>query len=185
INVSFTQAAGSRVEQVYEKVLGKHRLRRLSLDSKEAGKWRSAVSYSYPPKPLNNIPIPNRIETLQTIGDLIQSHEVSKIEVKSINQPIPSSQFAIETMGIRPGTAVVGSAIPPALLKQFHHVQWNGKALVPVNNREIMRDSVKGRVAERGVSSILSGKTLLATGLMLLLVVIGIVFVNYRIRASR
>jgi hypothetical protein len=84
--------------------------------------------------------LPDSIECKNVSDQTVVTHEKSTICVKSINEAIPRSRFAIVTAELPAGTPVVGDATPPELMKPFHHIQWNGEALVPVPNSEITQD---------------------------------------------
>lgn len=186
IDVSFARASGSIVKQTYLRSEGNQRLIRLSVESKQPGQWRSAVEYSYPSRLPGGIGIPNRIETLQTTGESVAFHEVSIVTVKSINQPIPPTRFSIDTIGLPPGTPVVGSALPQSLIKANHHVQWNGNALVAVSNREIMLRPGAGR-SSRGSSLVsrFGARAFVAIGLIAFFVAAMTLFINTRLRGRQ
>ena len=95
---------------------------------------------TYPDTLVAGIVFPDSIECKNVHGDTLVVHEKSKIRVKSINEAILPSRFSIATAELPPRTPVVGDAIPPELLKPFHHIEWDGEMLVPVPNSAITLD---------------------------------------------
>ena len=131
------------VEQVYEKRGGKYLLRSVNVGDDSEYHYRTTMECSYPDTLVAGLAMPDSIECKRVRddfygrGDYVEFQEKSKIRVKSVNEAIPRSRFSIVTAELPPGTPVIGDAIPPELLKPFHHIQWNGEALVPVSNSEI------------------------------------------------
>ena len=91
----------------------------------------------YPKAPEHAVAYPESVELKQFTSESIEIHDRSTIRVESINAAIPASIFTIEGIGLPIGTVVIGSAIPPELRKEFHHVEWDGRKLVLVSNKAI------------------------------------------------
>jgi len=136
VKVTFAVASGTAVEQVYV-LLGKKQLLRSLTLSDEQIRW--TMKWDYPTEHVAGIAFPSDLHIKDVHGDEVRSEEKSKIHVLAINEPIERSRFSIVTAGLPPGTPVIGAAVPAGLLKGFpyHHIEWNGEALVPVENREI------------------------------------------------
>jgi hypothetical protein len=138
IKVSFTTVNDLVVEQFYEKRGQKHLLRSLTIREDKV-QQRTTMECSYPDTLIGGFAFPDSIESKHVRDDgYVVFHEKSKIRLKSINEAIPRSRFSIATAELPPGTPVIGDAIPPELIKPFHHIQWDGEALVPVSNSEIV-----------------------------------------------
>jgi hypothetical protein len=135
VQVSFTRAKGATVTQTYERKGNEHVLQSITM---VAGKQRGTLQCRHPEHLTGWHGFPEFVEFKMTDGDSIPFHEKSTIRLISVNEPIPRARFSIVTANLRPGTPVIGNAIPKELLKEFHHIQWNGEALVPVSNEEII-----------------------------------------------
>jgi len=135
VTVSFVKQMKSRlfVEQSYERRGEKYLLRRVAVRD-ENNKYRTTMQCNYPDALSAGFMLPNEIESTHARDDYVIYQEKSKVRIKSVNEPIPASPFSIASAGLPPGTPVIGDAIPPGLILQFHHVEWNGQALVPVPN---------------------------------------------------
>jgi len=139
VKVSFTTANNLAVEQLYEKRGEKYLLRSLTV-LEDKVQQRTTMECRYPDTLVAGFAFPDSIESKHVRGDddYVVFHEKSKIRLKSINEAIPRSRFSIATAELPAGTPVLGDAIPPELIKPFHHIQWDGEALVPVSNSEII-----------------------------------------------
>jgi hypothetical protein len=131
------------VDQEYEHRSGKHLLRSLKFSDDDQYHHRLTLHCSYPDTLVAGFAFPDAIESKYVRddyngrGDYVLYNETSKIRVKSVNEAIPRSRFSIVTAGLSEGTVVIGNAIPPELIEPFHHIEWNGEALVPVSNSKI------------------------------------------------
>jgi hypothetical protein len=105
---------------------------------------RSTLECSYPEPLVGGFMFPDSIESKYIRddyfgrGDYVIFHETSKVRLKSVNEVIPASRFSLADAGLPAGTPVNGNAIPPELNKPYHHIQWDGRALVPVSNEELI-----------------------------------------------
>ncbi len=140
VKVSFTRNVNSlqfEVEQLYEKRGEKYLLRKLAVTGDGKSKEELTMECRYPDTLLGGYAFPNYVECMQVRDNIVKLHDKSSIRLKSVNEALPASKFSIEDAGLPKGTPVDGDAIPPELNRPFHHIQWDGQALVPVSNREI------------------------------------------------
>lgn len=139
IKVSYTRISKKThltVEQLYEKRGDKHLLLSMAAHDKEG--QRTTMECTYPDQFVAGLSFPDSIEWKNVSDGTVIIHEQVKIRLKSVNETFPPSTFSLAAAALPPGTPVNGDAIPPELMKPFHHIQWDGEALVPVDNSEII-----------------------------------------------
>jgi hypothetical protein len=131
ILLTYERASGTVVTQLYQRVGEQHLLRKAILENTKSRlsmecQWDSGIT--------GGALFPHKISVIQTVGEDIAYDEDVTISVISLDEPIPPLTFTLESLGLRPGTPIVGTAIPPALINRMHHVEWDGRRLVSAPN---------------------------------------------------